>query len=69
MATCDVAVTTGGLTLYELRAIGVSTIAVASISHEAAVVRAFSARGELIAGLTSWDETEFVAAVEAAVAT
>lgn len=67
MAACDVAVAAGGLTLYELRALGVPTIAIASIEHEAPVVRAFAAKGELVAGLERWDGGVFSAVLAAAV--
>lgn len=52
---CDLAVCAGGRTLYELCALGVPTLAVASAPHEALAVRAFVAQGKILAGLEEFE--------------
>lgn len=63
---CDLAVSAGGRTLYELHALGVPTLAVASAPHEAEQVAAFLQRGLLQGGLVAWDPTAFAQAFTAA---
>ena len=55
----DLVICAGGRTLYELHALGVPAMAVASIGHEAPVIRAFVNNGLLLDGLDCWDDEEF----------
>lgn len=64
----DIVVTSGGRTLYELHALRVPTIAVASIGHEAEAVAAFAEQGLLLAGFEQWDAALFIRVFEDAVA-
>tara|TARA_Y100000031_G_scaffold65490_1_gene73329 strand:- start:148 stop:1140 length:993 start_codon:yes stop_codon:yes gene_type:complete len=57
---CDLAICTGGRTLYELLALKVPTVAIASIEHEEPVINEFLAQEKLMAGLWAWDEQEFI---------
>ena len=61
---CDLAICSGGRTLYELNTLKVPTLAIASIEHEAPVINAFLAQKKLMAGLWAWDEQEFIKQLE-----
>jgi spore coat polysaccharide biosynthesis predicted glycosyltransferase SpsG len=50
----------GGRTLYELNHFQAPAFPVASIRHEAEVIQAFKDKGLVKAGLTRWDETDFI---------
>jgi spore coat polysaccharide biosynthesis predicted glycosyltransferase SpsG len=56
---CDLAICSGGRTLYELHALQVPTFAIASIEHEIPVIQGFLERNMVVAGLQSWNEQEF----------
>lgn len=57
---CNLAICAGGRTLYELLALKVPTVAIASIEHEEQVINEFLAQKKLMAGLWAWDEQEFI---------
>lgn len=59
-ANCDLAICAGGRTLYELHALGVPTLAIASIEHEAVVIEAFHKRGMILERLSYWDTHRFL---------
>lgn len=63
---CDLAVCAGGRTLYELVALEVPALAVASVAHEAPGVLEFARQGLALAGLPAWDEVQFAASFIAA---
>jgi spore coat polysaccharide biosynthesis predicted glycosyltransferase SpsG len=63
MKQADLAVCAGGRTLYELNALNVPTIAVASIEHEVEPVKAFKNRGLIEAGLEVFEEKTFIKAL------
>jgi spore coat polysaccharide biosynthesis predicted glycosyltransferase SpsG len=56
----DLAICAGGRTLYELGALGVPTIAVASIEHEISVVKAFGEKNLILFGFDRWDKDGFI---------
>lgn len=56
---CDLAVCAGGRTMYELYALGVPTLAVASAPHENVEVSSFLKRGMLKGGVREWNERRF----------
>ncbi|MEW6263539.1 MAG: hypothetical protein AB1641_10740 [Thermodesulfobacteriota bacterium] len=56
----DLVFCAGGRTLYELHALGVPVLAIASIGHEVEGVRAFKDRGLIEAGLEQWNEEVFL---------
>ncbi|NQT90524.1 MAG: hypothetical protein HQ558_04645 [Candidatus Omnitrophica bacterium] len=49
----------GGRTLYELYALGVPALAIASIEHEVPVIQSFLKKRMLLSGLKAWNEGEF----------
>lgn len=57
---CDLAICAGGRTLYELVALKVPTLAIASIDHEESVIDAFLKKGLILGGLNEWDESDFL---------
>lgn len=56
----DLAICAGGATLYELYKIGKPCLAIASIKHEAAVIKRFIEKGLILSGLISWNKERFV---------
>jgi spore coat polysaccharide biosynthesis predicted glycosyltransferase SpsG len=62
---CDLAICAGGRTVYELQVLQAPTIAIASIEQEIPVVQAFLHNKMIVAGLTHWDEAQFLRHVEA----
>lgn len=63
---CDLAVCAGGRTLYELHALSVPTVAVASSPLEAQAIRAFISRGWLLAGVDNFEPYHFAGVLNAA---
>lgn len=61
---CDLAVCAGGRTLYELSAINIPIISIASIEHEAKVIQAFNNLKKLEGACLTWIEHEFVTIFE-----
>lgn len=56
---CDLAICSGGRTLYELQALNIPILAVASIGHEVPVIEAFLKKKLIIAGVGLWNNREF----------
>ncbi len=61
---CDLAVCAGGRTLYELSALNIPIIGIASIEHEAKVIQAFNNLKKLEGFCLKWIEHEFVTIFE-----
>ncbi len=57
---CDLTICAGGRTLYELVALKVPTLAIASIDHEESVIDAFLKKGLILGGLNEWKESDFL---------
>lgn len=65
--THDLTVCAGGFTLYELYKIGMPCIAIGSNNNESLVIKKFTEKGLILAGLSAWNKEEFLKKLKYAV--